>query len=1362
MSSTAPYTPDFTGVRAAQAPLELGNLGDIGRAIVPGFDRARAGVGLSNTRHRYEVQTWGQMIQAAERAGVVPPTRQVEFLGLPMLTLPGRLTNPAYEAQDRFGRRDRAADLVLRSYQEARRRDPSLPDLTTREKVDAAIAAQRQADVGAADAEIPDTILGEAGAFVGAIGAGFTDPLVLATMGVGASAVTATTTARTIAMRSLAEGALQAGLAGAMAPVLVEDAARDGFEYGAEEIALDVGASFILGGLVGAGSGALEAPVVRAAGRRVAATVGQAADVVGAGAREVARRLRDLGRPLSEAEEDAARVLERQAELEDASPYPASPEGNAVHLGSLAEAADALVSGRANGLPTRPTLPPRDVGEDPAGSRVSLADGLPDAELRQFAPDELKVDAARFQFKGGGDAEGVTDRLEGVVKWSPILSGKVVVWEAADGTAYIADGHQRLGLAKRAIAGGQKNVRLDAVVLKEVDGITAADARVLAALKNIVEGTGSAIDAAKVLRETGADAPLPLPPRSTLVRDARGLAGLSDDAFALVRDGRASPQHAALLGRLAPDRPDVHAGIILLLDRLDPPSMAQAESIIRQALALPVVKETQTDMFGELTVTRNLFLERAQVLDAAFKRLKNDRRVFAMLQDQAGTIEGAGNQLNRAENMSRAQAYAQALQLLQSLASRAGPVSDALGRAAERVARGEKPAAAAKEFVNELATLDLRDLAGTDGDVVGGGAAAGGNGRDGGAAPEGGPGGEADNGDAGGAVGSGAAGAGLFGDDAAGAARDGNDPALGPIANKRELVAGQLGRPLDELIELATANQAELNAEIEAIAGDLGVKGVTAPPKKRDRAQQKLDDEGYTDAGELTDLARGSFVVETPEQADAVIARLAARFRVFDKGWKLLPSGYLDRKLLLRFGNGGVAEIQVIPPKIYAYKDAGGHALYTIARDPARSLEERAAATAEMQQAYAEALAGTPFEAIANPSSATSGNSAPNSASDSGTPSTATLAASGEVAAPSGTGMARQDDAAGSQANATGSREPGTSTSATGLSSSSNNLTDMDTSGANIGLDRPESNDLGLDLGDMADPNVAHVNQQLLQLGAASPLRPGAIDQADVDGLGLFDAARSPDLFAGEAASGRAMQEFDDPDGAAAQAQADTLLHDLRLELEAARPFTTRIPDRQSGPPRPGEPFLAFRAGQQSIELENRNAGDPGSVVNHMGSLEEYGGKVYGQPDPQYVHVFEVVVDEEFGPYKEMNRAAGSRDNLEPGVGLRSTNSLGKPSSLSYSFGRGGFQYRHVASLPVSEIKARLAELSPEGNGSFDYNGEVLGVQALMDVFAKDGQAAAPPRENFSVSEGQAADLAAVLEDLDADEAALKAVRDCL
>lgn len=117
-------------------------------------------------------------------------------------------------------------------------------------------------------------------------------------------------------------------------------------------------------------------------------------------------------------------------------------------------------------------------------------------------------------------------------------------------------------------------------------------------------------------------------------------------------------------------------------------------------------------------------------------------------------------------------------------------------------------------------------------------------------------------------------------------------------------------------------------------------------------------------------------------------------------------------------------------------------------------------------------------------------------------------------------------------------------------------------SGATSLTPDPETGSLGLDLGAATDPAADARIARLGQMQADSPLRPGdRAAQADVDGLPMFDAERSPDMFAADAASGRAFSEFDDPDGAGAAVQAERLLHDLRAALDDEAGDLARLTD---------------------------------------------------------------------------------------------------------------------------------------------------------------------------------------------------------
>ena len=94
------------------------------------------------------------------------------------------------------------------------------------------------------------------------------------------------------------------------------------------------------------------------------------------------------------------------------------------------------------------------------------------------------------------DESGVKDTIEG--KYIPSYAGTVVVHERLDGTKYIADGHHRLALARESGI-----TELQAIVLREADGVSTAQARAFAAARNIATSRGTSIDAAKVFKETG-------------------------------------------------------------------------------------------------------------------------------------------------------------------------------------------------------------------------------------------------------------------------------------------------------------------------------------------------------------------------------------------------------------------------------------------------------------------------------------------------------------------------------------------------------------------------------------------------------------------------------------------------------------------------------------------------------------------------------------------------------------------------------------------------------------------------------------------------------------------------------------------
>ena len=328
------------------------------------------------------------------------------------------------------------------------------------------------------------------------------------------------------------------------------------------------------------------------------------------------------------------------------------------------------------------------------------------SELESLDPAKIKVDAARFQFKAGGDQAGVTERLQGVTQFDPRLAGTALVFRDGAGQDFIVDGHQRLALANRLTQEGQLGIRINAFVLNSADGITAADARAIAAAKNIAEGTGTAIDAAKIMREAAIKSvKLPeLPPRSALVRDGKALAKLSPDAFGMAVNEVVPHQQAAVVGRLVADGPD-QVEAMRLLAEAKPENAHQAEMIVRDMMATGTERATTTgSLFGPETTSSSVVLERAKIADEARRLLTRDKAVFRTLVAEAQRIESHGkNALDAAANQERQSTDEQAAQHLTTLATRKGPVSDALTGIARRFKAGElSRRAAATEFLDAV------------------------------------------------------------------------------------------------------------------------------------------------------------------------------------------------------------------------------------------------------------------------------------------------------------------------------------------------------------------------------------------------------------------------------------------------------------------------------------------------------------------------------------------------------------------------------------------------------------------------------------------------------------------------------------
>lgn len=160
---------------------------------------------------------------------------------------------------------------------------------------------------------------------------------------------------------------------------------------------------------------------------------------------------------------------------------------------------------------------------------------------------------------------------------------------------------------------------------------------------------------------------------------------------------------------------------------------------------------------------------------------------------------------------------------------------------------------------------------------------------------------------------------------------------VGEINKHRDRwVADSPVQSLDQTVAMAPKAQGRLAKASNEIAAAMGLKFIDPGPKtKNQKGVDRLRTKAVKYKGKLarvTDVARGTFLVNKPEQADQIIEHLGEKFEVIAEAWRTLPSNYTDRALLVRDTSGMIAEVQIMDPTMFAMKNEMHH-LYDEARE---------------------------------------------------------------------------------------------------------------------------------------------------------------------------------------------------------------------------------------------------------------------------------------------------------------------------------------------------------------------------------------------------------------------------------------------
>lgn len=272
--------------------------------------------------------------------------------------------------------------------------------------------------------------------------------------------------------------------------------------------------------------------------------------------------------------------------------------------------------------------------------------------------DSLHVDPARFQYKVKNidPNTGVTGELKESGRWNPELAGALLVWrDPDDGKDYVVNGHHRHHLARR-LGADELNVRY-------IEAKNATEARAKGALANIAEGRGSAIDAAKYLRDSGHDVDhfreAGISMSGAIAAQAAILKDLSEKPFQMVTQGRLDEGKALAVAKHLKD----HALQDKLFKRLEDReedgkewSLREIETAARKMSNAGKVVQAGFDLFGAYEDEQDTFDQEVEIEAYIARELSKEANDYRALADKrrADRVAGVGNILVVDENQRKA------------------------------------------------------------------------------------------------------------------------------------------------------------------------------------------------------------------------------------------------------------------------------------------------------------------------------------------------------------------------------------------------------------------------------------------------------------------------------------------------------------------------------------------------------------------------------------------------------------------------------------------------------------------------------------------------------------------------------------
>ena len=337
----------------------------------------------------------------------------------------------------------------------------------------------------------------------------------------------------------------------------------------------------------------------------------------------------------------------------------------------------------------------RQAPEQPGNAVQRQAQGEAQKEVDVIPTKTLVLEPDRFQYKREGkEAKG--QGLKGK-KFNPDLLGVLDVWsDPKDGRPRVVNGFNR------ANALFENNIP-DAPV-RYIKADTAEEARAIGALRNIGEGSGTAIDAAVFIKQSGMDRDQlsKMLPDKQLVKDGINLSRLPLSIINEISRGEFDEKLGATIGKNftdIKDMVDAHDAIKQRLEAGRPVNQKWVDEYVRQMKSVPVMEmqDQQVGMFGDEPIKKRLIEERTSVSNHVLNQLSKDKALGAIAAKSDYIKQVGAGEINKDVASKLADTARIMAELYKKESIYKGPVSDALNEAAQKIAKGGNENAANNE-----------------------------------------------------------------------------------------------------------------------------------------------------------------------------------------------------------------------------------------------------------------------------------------------------------------------------------------------------------------------------------------------------------------------------------------------------------------------------------------------------------------------------------------------------------------------------------------------------------------------------------------------------------------------------------------